>query len=97
MVMAMLSGNGTTQEVQSWQGHVETALSVFRHLLKDNPLAARCADILDRILQPEPDTSGLDVINFLNSSDLDFSSWPGTDSDLLGSFGWLDSSQGDEG
>ncbi|KAH6653173.1 C6 transcription factor [Truncatella angustata] len=93
MVLAILADDGSSPELPSWQADLETVKSVFRHLLSNNPLAARSADILDRILRPEP-VVGFDAINFLDPASFDFSQWPAGDGDLLSSFGWLDPGQG---
>lgn len=94
MVLAILGDDGSSSQTEAWQADIATVQIVFRHILAANPLAARCADILDRILQPEPDTAGVDVLSVLSQSSFDFSTWPSGDSDMLNSFGWLDPSPG---
>ncbi|KAK9413418.1 putative C6 transcription factor [Seiridium unicorne] len=96
MVLAILADNGSSPQLLSWQADIETVRQVFRHLLADNPLAARCADILDRILQPEPDVLSLDSMEFLNTPSYDFLTWPEGDGGLFSSHSWLGPRQGFE-
>lgn len=90
MVLSILGDDGSSSQLSSWQADIETVQTIFRHILADNPLAARCSDILSRILQPEPDDTAVDVMGFFNQSTFDFSAWPVGDGDVLNSFGWPD-------
>ena len=74
------------------------ATYTFRNLLADNPLAARCADILGRVLPPQPGNPdmGFSIISGadLMAEDFDLSSWSMDPTDMLNSFGWTDFAHG---
>ncbi|KAI1875842.1 uncharacterized protein JN550_002128 [Neoarthrinium moseri] len=93
MVLAILGDDGSSPDLSSWQADIETVRHVLRHLLVDNRLAERCADILDRIHQAEPNF-GVDSMEFMEPASFDFSHWPTGDGDILESFGWLNPGQG---
>ncbi|KAH8901530.1 lactose regulatory protein LAC9 [Thozetella sp. PMI_491] len=95
LVIALaILGDATSHEAPSWKEDIEMALNIFRNILKDNHLAARCADILDRILP-----AGLQGIRdadmtLFGPNAAESFGWSTDFDQMLGSFGWPDAGQG---
>ena len=89
-------GDPESIELSKWRYDVNMASSIFRGVLVDNPLAARCAEILDHILPlSEPQASGDFHFDQLDASNVDMAMWPVDLANMFGSFGWPDAGQND--
>ncbi len=87
-------GDSESSELPNWRYDVELSKSIFRGVLKDNPLATRCADILDHILPI--DAAGISkavTLGQFDASAMDPSFWSNDLANMVGSFGWLDAQQ----
>ncbi|KAL2128544.1 hypothetical protein VTI74DRAFT_9042 [Chaetomium olivicolor] len=93
IVLAIL-GDSESPELLKWERDIDIAQSIFRGVLADNPLAARCADIFDRILplgrSRIPGQLHLDN-QFKDMHDP--STWSSDITNMFGSFGWPDLGQ----
>lgn len=84
-------GDAESPDLPRWHEELDTARHVFRTLYANNPLASRCADILDLIV-PDAFASTIDWTDVsLDPAALDFSTWPNDSSDMFGLSGWLPS------
>ncbi|KAH8658118.1 lactose regulatory protein LAC9 [Xylariales sp. PMI_506] len=92
LVIALaILGDAESPEVQNWQVDIEMTVNIFRNVLKENHLAARCANILDRILP-----AGLSGL-----SDVDVTQFGPNAAEMFGwglemnqMFGWPDAASG---
>ncbi|KAI0475409.1 lactose regulatory protein LAC9 [Xylariaceae sp. FL0804] len=92
LVIALaIRGDTESLELPQWNQSMTLIQNVFRSTLASDPLAGRCADIIDHILlstYPQPfttqDGTGVDF------DSMDFSLWPTDNTDVFNSFGWPD-------
>ncbi|KAK8085939.1 hypothetical protein PG994_000913 [Apiospora phragmitis] len=91
LVIALaILGDKESPELPKWQSDIDLVRDVLRRLLADNPLANRCADILDHLLPLEPDNMMMpfETMNQFDPTTMDFSLWTAESADLLNSFNW---------
>ncbi|KAK8078595.1 GAL4-transcription factor [Apiospora saccharicola] len=92
LVIALaILGDKESPELPKWQSDIDLVRDVLRRLLADNPLANRCADILDHLLPLEPDSMmnmPFETMNQFDPTTMDFSLWTAESADLLNSFNW---------
>ncbi|KAH7304272.1 lactose regulatory protein LAC9 [Stachybotrys elegans] len=83
-------GNSSSPDVPKWQDDLDKVRHVLRKVFGKNPLALRCAAVLDVIVQPVAPMSGADlwIPGDVNPSIMDFSTWPLNGADPLTLFGW---------
>lgn len=98
LVIALaILGDTESPLLPSWQADIENTRHVFRVLYADNPLANRCADILDLIV-PGSAPVPLDWANVQLDPALpalmDFSAWPNDAGDFLSLFGYPENGPG---
>ncbi|KAK8093349.1 GAL4-transcription factor [Apiospora hydei] len=91
LVIALaILGDKESPELPKWQSDIDLVRDVLRRLLADNPLANRCADILDHLLPLEPDNMMMpfETMNQFDPTTMDFSLWTAESAELLNSFNW---------
>jgi transcriptional regulatory protein GAL4 len=88
LVIALaILGDRDSLELASWQADIDKVTHVFRVAYAGNPIAQRCADILNAMVPSQAPTS--DPWNLaLDDSLLDFTSWPGDAPEFFGPLGW---------
>ena len=93
MVIALaILGNVGSPDVPKWQDDLVKVRYVFRTVFASNPLAMRCAAVLDLIIQPVAPAinEGMWAQDAVDQSFMDFSAWPTDGADPLTFFGWSD-------
>jgi transcriptional regulatory protein GAL4 len=93
LVIALaILGNVGSPDLPKWQDDLEHVQHVLRNVFRANPLAARCAAVLDLIVHPAAPAmdDNLWTQHGLDSSLIDFSMWPSDGGDPLSFFGWSD-------
>jgi transcriptional regulatory protein GAL4 len=91
VVALAILGDGSSPNIPKWQDELERARHVLRVVFGSNPLAMRCAAVLDFIVQPVGMPSqGADmwVPSDINQPLMDLSAWPTDGADPLTFFGW---------
>jgi hypothetical protein len=85
-------GNASSPEIPKWQEDLGKVRRILRETFGTNPLAIRCAAVLDAIVQPSMPVAGADIWTSEDSNPLfmDFSAWPLDGGDPLTLFGWQD-------
>lgn len=74
-----------------WQDDLDKVRHVFRNVFGSNPLAMRCAAVLDLIIQPMAPAVEENLwaqAGAVDPSYMDFSAWPTDGADPLTFFGW---------
>ncbi|WPH04746.1 Hypothetical protein R9X50_00764100 [Acrodontium crateriforme] len=66
----------TSADVQSWTQDVQRMRSMLLDVFHGNPLAARCAEVMNHILSESPASPSYGVVNQVSTGDFDFLSWP---------------------
>ncbi|KAH6971503.1 lactose regulatory protein LAC9 [Ilyonectria sp. MPI-CAGE-AT-0026] len=90
VISLAILGDSESQTLPEWQSDLDTARDVFRNVYANNPLAQRCADILDLIV-PGSIVESNDWENIqLDPSLMELSMWDTGSGDLLSFFGWQD-------
>ncbi|ORY55702.1 lactose regulatory protein LAC9 [Pseudomassariella vexata] len=89
--LAIIGGAGSS-ELSNWQKDIEKVRNILSTTLGGDPLATRCADILNHLL---PVKSGvLMPSNDFDPATMDFSLWPTDQGDVFASLGWPETGQG---
>lgn len=101
MIALAILGDPESAELPKWQTDIDMTQSIFRGVLAENPLATRCADILDRILplgRPGiPQQLDFDSLTRFDEM-CEIPTWPSDITNMFGSFGsfgWPESGQGE--
>lgn len=88
--MAIL-GNAGSPDLPKWQDDLDKVRHVLRNVFGTNPLAIRCAVVLDLITQNAvPANAEVWMPGEMNPPLMDFSAWPTDGADPLTFFGWPD-------
>ncbi|KAL2017231.1 hypothetical protein VTK56DRAFT_2390 [Thermocarpiscus australiensis] len=95
LVIALaILGDCDSAELPKWRTDIDMTQSIFRGVLAGNPLAARCADIFDRILPlGHAGIPGEPHLGNQFHGMCDTPVWPSDITNMFGSFGWADSGQ----
>ncbi|KAI1340630.1 c6 zinc finger domain-containing protein [Xylariaceae sp. FL0016] len=92
LVVALAIRSDTeSHDLSLWQEDINVVRNIFRNVLTKDPMAARCANILDHILplhQQDFTFIGKDQVDL---DSIDFSLWPTDQTNLFSSYGWPDS------
>ncbi|KAH7121758.1 lactose regulatory protein LAC9 [Dactylonectria estremocensis] len=92
VISLAILGDAESPKRTEWQNDLDVARDVFRNVYANNPLAQRCADILD-LLVPGPTVETNDWENIqLDPSLMELSMWDTGSGDFFSFFGWQDPS-----
>ncbi|KIV79776.1 hypothetical protein PV11_07322 [Exophiala sideris] len=96
VVAVAIIDNGQSPETVGRCADFELARHIFRDILGGDPLATRCAGILDHILPPESSSNSLPNMEEMHFdfNAIDFSLWPVDPGNLFSSAGWPAVGQG---